>query len=108
MVDAIHTEELALPRRTASLLTIFLISMSSFALTAAPASAAGCAQLVRSYEDGGSTYADIRNVCSHTINARAVITGWPDSPCIAIAPGETGRVRASGISGPDAEDAAVC
>ncbi|WP_157852661.1 hypothetical protein RFN58_14405 [Streptomyces iakyrus] len=47
----------------------------------------GCAKL----GGYGQGWADIRNVCGHTISASVEVDGW-DPSCIQIGPGGVGRI----------------
>jgi hypothetical protein len=47
----------------------------------------GCAQL----STWGPGWADIRNICGHTISASVEVDGW-DPGCIQIGPGGVGRI----------------
>ena len=76
--------------------------------TADTAFAADCAVLKRTYTEGSSKYAVVRNVCGRRIVARAVVNNFPDTNCLGIAANGRRTYRTGGSFSPSAEGAVEC
>lgn len=95
-------------RKFSTIATLSVLIAGTFAVGAAPAQAAGCAQLTSTYQSGASHYAVVKNVCGTTLSMRAVVPTWQDTGCASIAPGSSHTFRTGGSFSPRANDAAVC
>jgi hypothetical protein len=87
------------------------VLLTAGAVVAVPqsAEAVGCASLVSTHQAGNSsTTATVKNVCGHSIVARATVPFFPDSGCATIAAGQSRVFRTGGIFSPRATGAVVC
>lgn len=85
-----------------------LIAPSLVMIAATSAQAADCAVGVRTYTDGASKYAVVKNVCNKRIDAKVIVPNFPDTGCQSIAANGTKTFRTGGILSPTATGAKEC
>jgi hypothetical protein len=87
---------------------LILVAPAILIGSADSASAADCAVLKRTYTEGSSKYAVVRNTCARRITARAVVNNFPDTNCLRIAAKGQRTFRTGGSFSPSAHGAVEC
>ena len=96
-------------KKISSLVAIAIASSGMFVVVSgSPASAAGCAVLTRTYTEGMSKYAVVKNQCGREITAQVVVNYWNDTTCQYIGSYGTRTYRTGGIASPTADYAREC
>lgn len=96
-------------KRVSSLVAIAVASSSMIVVASgSAASAAGCAVLTRTYTEGVTKYAVVKNQCGREITAQVVVNNWNDTNCAYIGSYGTRTYRTGGIASPTADYAREC